>query len=89
VKLLELIKDKKSAFYQSTTLLGFIDRLVSADRLLASTAIDEAAAAGGDAKKIDKANDELGKGDARVADGHFTDAIEHYRNAWKHAIQSV
>jgi hypothetical protein len=89
VKLLELIKDKKSAFYQSTTLLGFIDRLVSADRLLASTAIDEAVTAGGDAKKIDKANDELGKGDARVADGHFTDAIEHYRNAWKHAVNAV
>ena len=89
VKLLELIKDKKSAFYQSLTLQGFIDRLVNADRLLVSAAIHDAVTAGGDVKKIDKANEELSKGDARVSDNHFADAIEHYRNAWKHAIEAV
>jgi len=88
VKLLELIKDKKSNV-DKAKLQDFINRLVEADKLLALVAIEGAVAASGDAKKIDKANDELGKGDARVADGHFTDAIEHYRNAWKHAIQSV
>jgi hypothetical protein len=87
VKLVELIKDKKSAFFESATLQGFVDRLVSADRLLASGAINDAA--GGDVKKIAQANDELGKGDARVADNHFTDAIEHYRNAWEHAMKAV
>lgn len=86
VKLFDLMKDKKSTI-PDATLQGFINRLVSADRLLASGAINDAA--GGDVKKIDKANDELGKGDARVADSHFTDAIEHYRNAWKHALQAV
>jgi hypothetical protein len=86
VKLLELLKDKKSTI-PDATLQGFINRLVSADKLLASTAISDAA--GGDAKKIDKANEELSKGDARALDGKFVDAIEHYRNAWKHAIQSV
>ena len=89
VKLLELIKDKKSAFYQSLTLQGFIDRLVNADRLLVSAAIHDAVTAGGDVKKINKANEELSKGDARVSDNHFADAIEHYRNAWKHAIEAV
>jgi hypothetical protein len=89
VKLLELIKDKKSAFYQSLTLQGFIDRLVNADRLLVSAAIHDAVTAGGDVKKIDKANEELSKGDARATDGKFVDAIEHYRNAWKHAIEAV
>ena len=88
VKLLELIKDKKSNV-DKAKLQDFINRLVEADKLLALVAIEDAVAASGDAKKIDKANDELGKGDARVADGHFTDAIEHYRNAWKHAIQAV
>jgi parallel beta-helix repeat protein len=87
VKLLELMKDKKSTLYGSPKLQDFINRLVNIDRLLASTAINDAA--GGDVKKIDKANDELGKGDAGVADSHFTDAIEHYRNAWKHALQAV
>jgi parallel beta-helix repeat protein len=86
VKLLELLKDKKSTI-PDATLQGFIDRLVSADKLLASTAISDAA--GGNAKKIDKANEELGKGDARILDGKFTDAIEHYRNAWKQAIEAM
>ena len=86
VKLLDLMKDKKSTI-PVATLQGFINRLVNADRLLASGAINDAA--GGDVKKIDKANEELDKGDARVADNHFTDAIEHYRNAWKHALQAV
>lgn len=86
VKLLELIKDKKSTI-PDATLEGFINRLVSADKLLASTAISDAA--GGDAKKIDKANDELSKGDARAEDGKFVDAIEHYRNAWNHAVKAV
>jgi len=86
VKLLELLKDKKSTI-PDATLQGFINRLVSADKLLASTAISDAA--GGDAKKIDKASEELSKGDARALDGKFVDAIEHYRNAWKHALQAV
>jgi len=86
VKLLELIKDKKSNV-DKAKLQDFINRLVSADKLLASTAISDAA--GGDAKKIDKANEELSKGDARAVDGNFVDAIEHYRNAWQHAVKAV
>ena len=88
VKLLDLMKDKKSTI-PVATLQGFINRLASADRLLASAAIHDAVAASGDTKKIDKANEELSKGDARTLDEKFVDAIEHYRNAWKHAIKAV
>jgi len=88
VKLVELLNDKKSTV-DKLTLQGFIDRLVGADKALAKVAIDDALTAHGDLKKINKANGELGKGDAGVADSHFTDAIEHYRNAWKHAIEAV
>jgi len=88
VKLVDLLKDKKSTV-DKPTLQDFIGRLVGADKALAQVAIDEAVAAGGDAKKIDKANEELSKGDARAYDGKFVDAIEHYRNAWKHAIEAV
>jgi uncharacterized repeat protein (TIGR02543 family) len=88
VKLVELMKDKKSTI-PDATLQGFIDRLVNADRLLVSAAIHDVVTAGGDPKKINKANEELSKGDARALDGKFVDAIEHYRNAWNHAIQSV
>jgi hypothetical protein len=86
VKLLELMKDKKSTI-PDATLQVFIDQLVGADKALALVAIE--AAAGGDAKKIAKANEELGKGDARALDGKFADAIEHYRNAWKRAIEAL
>jgi hypothetical protein len=88
VKLLDLMKDKKSTI-PVATVQGFINRLASADRLLASAAIHDAVAASGDTKKIDKANEELSKGDARTLDEKFVDAIEHYRNAWKHAIKAV
>jgi hypothetical protein len=88
VKLAELVKDKKSAI-PDATLQGFINRLLSADRALASVAIKDAIGMGGDAKKIDKANEELGKGDAKAADNKFADAFEHYRNAWKHAQEAL
>ena len=88
VKLLELLKDKKSTV-DKLTLQDFINRLVDADKTLATVAYNDAVAAGGDAKKIAKANEELNKGDARALDGKFVDAIEHYRNAWKHAIKAV
>ena len=32
-----------------------------------------------------KANQELAKGDADAANGKCDNAIDHYRNAWKHA----
>ena len=87
VKLVELMKDKKSKI-PDTVLQDFVHRLVGADRALAQVAIDDASI-GGDPKKIDKANEEAGKGDARALDDKFTDAIEHYRNAWKHAIEAM
>ena len=87
VKLLELLKDKKSTLTnaQRAMLQSSIDRLVGADKALAQAAIDAAPSG----KEKDKAMEELLKGDARILDGKFADAIEHYRNAWKHAIEAV
>jgi hypothetical protein len=85
-KLRELIKDQKSTI-PDATLQDFIDPLVGADRQLAVVAIADAA--GGDPKDIAKANEELAKGDSEAADGKYTDAIEHYRNAWKHALKAM
>jgi len=87
VKLLELIKDKKSTVDKGK-LQDFINRLLKADRTLASGAINDVVAAGGDAKKIKKANEELGKGDQDASKGNFANAIEHYRNAWDTAQQA-
>lgn len=85
IKLIAIVRDRKSTI-DDAIILGFINRIVSADRLLAQVAINDAA--GGSAKELAKANRELLKGDARAADGRFTSAIEHYRNAWKHALHA-
>lgn len=89
VKLVELIKDKKSTLYNSATLMDFINRLLKADRAIASIAIHDAVSAGGKPNQIDKANEELSKGDAKAADSKFADAFEHYRNAWQHAQEAL
>jgi hypothetical protein len=59
-----------------------ITQIVQIDRLLAITTIDDAIAAGKDAKDIEKAQEKLAKGDAE------TDAkkkIQYYKDAWKYA----
>lgn len=85
-KLSGLIKDKKSTI-PGATVLDFVNRLVSADRALASLAIGEAA--GGDQTQIDKANEELAKGDSDAAAGKAGNAIDHYRNAWQLALRAM
>ncbi len=56
--------------------------LVTIDRSLTEYAIDNA---GPDvkAKDIDKALEQLSKGDAEAAGGKFENAIEHYKHAWE------
>jgi len=83
-----LMKDKKSTI-PDATIQGWIDAIVAADRSLALDAINAAVLAGGDAKKVADANKELAKGDAEGADGKSTQAIDHYLNAWKKAVDAV
>jgi hypothetical protein len=85
-KLNELLKDKHSKI-PTATLKGFIGNLIDADRALAQVAIN--AAAGGDPKEIDKANEELAKGDIDLANSKYGNAIEHYRLAWQHAQHAM
>ena len=87
-KLEGMIKDKKSAI-PDTTLQGLIDTLVHADQVLANVAIADATVAGGDPKKLAQAADELSKAADQLANGQFHEAIDHYKNAWTKAEQSV
>jgi hypothetical protein len=84
-QLRELIQDKNSSM-ADVPLRGFIDRLVRAARLLAVVSIQDAAAAGLNPAKIAEDNAEMAKGDDDVNEGKFESAIDHYRNAWKHAV---
>ncbi|HSS44213.1 MAG TPA: VCBS repeat-containing protein, partial [Thermoanaerobaculia bacterium] len=66
-----------------TTVRGLIDRLVSADGRLASTAIADAVAAHLDPRRIAKARREMAEAARDIAAKRFGAAIEHYRKAWR------
>jgi uncharacterized repeat protein (TIGR01451 family) len=84
-KLNDLIGDRRTEI-PAATLQSWADRLVQADRILAVVSVDEAEAGGGNPAKIAQDREEIAKGDADAAAGREENAIEHYRNAWKHAV---
>ncbi|MGZ4411664.1 MAG: Ig domain-containing protein, partial [Gaiellaceae bacterium] len=71
------------------TLQGMIDTLDHADRILAEDALADAIAASGDPHKIADAQDELAKAADQITAGHFDDAVEHYKHAWKKSQEAV
>ncbi|HEX4680745.1 MAG TPA: SdiA-regulated domain-containing protein, partial [Gaiellaceae bacterium] len=85
-KLAELIKNSTIA---DATLRSLIDQLVRADALLATTAIDDAVAAGTRPQQLAEARDELAKAARALAKGNPADAIDHYKDAWKKAVSAA
>jgi hypothetical protein len=84
-KLRDLVNDRRSTV-PTATLEGFVARLVKVDWLLALVSVQEASAAGLNPRQIAEDLDEIARGDADAAAGRTENAIEHYRNAWKHAV---
>jgi hypothetical protein len=84
-KLRDLVNDPRSTV-PAATLAGFVARFVKVDWLLAVVSVQEASAAGLNPGKIAEDRNEIAKGDADAAAGRAENAIEHYRNAWKHAV---
>lgn len=56
-----------------------VEAIVQIDRALAAYAIANPA----DPDDVDRANEELAKGDAKYAQRKFEEAIEHYKHAWE------
>jgi hypothetical protein len=81
------IRDARNCPVDAAVLQGFIDRIVKCDRLLAIVCIREAAKAGMNPRKVAEDLAMVAKGDRDAAAGHYGNAIEHYRNAWRHALQ--
>jgi hypothetical protein len=79
--------DTKGCPVGAAPLQDFIDRIVRCDRVLAVIAVRDGAQAGLNAKKVAQDLDEVAKGDDEASKGHCANAIEHYRNAWRHALQ--
>jgi hypothetical protein len=89
--LFDLIKNKQSSLPDPTS-QAFINALVNANRQLADIAINETVAAHGPQRQINKANEELSRGDRDIAThllAKFKSAIDHYRGAWKHAMDAA
>src|ERR1035437_1525558 len=84
---LRKIMDSKKCSVDPAVLQGFIDRIVKCDRLLAVISIQDAAKTGLNARKIAEALAMVAKGDEEAAAGHYANAVEPYRNAWRHALQ--
>ena len=66
-----------------------LDALVAADRALARAAIDEAIAAGGDAKLLADAEREMVKASEAIGMGRYAQAIRHYERAWSKAQRAT
>jgi predicted extracellular nuclease len=66
-----------------------IAALVKADQDLAATAIDDAIAAGGSEKFIDKALLEMEEAQADLDQGRPEKAIDHYKQAWHFAQKAL
>jgi len=81
---LSFLQDRQSSL-PASLLVAFTVRLLKVDRLLAEISVDEAAAGGASPKKIEQ--EQVARGDADASEGRAESAIEHYRNAWKHAIR--
>ncbi len=81
------IMESKDCPVDPAVLQGLIDRIVRCDRLLAVISVQEAANAGLNPRKVEQDLAMVAKGDSEAAAGHCANAIEHYRNAWRHAIQ--
>jgi len=85
--MLDVIMSSKQCPVDPAILQGFINRIVWSDRLLAMISIQDAASAGLNPNKIAEDLEQVAKGDEEAEAGRYANAIEHYRNAWRHAIQ--
>ncbi len=65
------------------------EAIVDAARMLAQTAVDDAVAAGGNAKDVGAAQAALTKGDAAMAGGKFEQALDSYKTAWEKAQKAL
>lgn len=86
-KLRELINDKKSSLSKAT-LQTEIDGLVVVARQLAQIAINEAVRRNAKRNEIRNAQAEFSKAEAERSNGKADSAIDHYKNAWSHAIKA-
>jgi hypothetical protein len=84
-KLLQMLADPGTTVAPAT-LRDWIAILTNADRVLATTQLSDAIAAGGDPSSISQSQALVASGDGKAAAGDSSGAITDYKNAWKKAM---
>ena len=87
-KLCEILKDRRNQI-SGAVLQDMIARMIRADRLLASVALQEAITAKESPRKIKQAEKFLAKGDTEARDNKWSDAIEDFGHAWAQLTHPV
>lgn len=87
-QLRQLLRDRRSGVADAKV-QSWIDALTRIDRRVAELAIDEARAAGGNARKLADAAKSLARGVALLGKGKLASAVEQFAHAWDDAKDSL
>jgi hypothetical protein len=89
VFMLSVLMEQKQNFIAKGVLQGWINRLVKADRLLATVEIASATNAGATPQRLSNASKEIIQGDKAANKQQYVSAIILYQNAWNMAMRLV
>jgi hypothetical protein len=87
-KLTQMLADPATSI-PAATLQAWIGVLTNADRVLATTQLNAAIAANGDAGSISQSQALIAAGDTAAASGNNSGAITNYKNAWQKAMVAI
>lgn len=82
ISALRRLLEQKNSDVADTTVQDWINRLIKADRLLASLEVEAAANAGAQQRSVANASKELASGDQLVTHEKYVAAVLHYRESW-------
>jgi len=86
---LRILMEHKQSPIAKGILQGWINRLVKADRLLATMEIASATNAGVTPQRLSNASKEIIQGDKAMTKQQHASAIMHYQNAWNMALRLI
>lgn len=87
--LMELMRKSDTPQEVKDACQAAINNLITADRLLAETAIQDAKCSYGKQDEINKAEEKAAKAQEDYNKGNYDKAIEHYKHAWEHSQKAL
>ncbi|HUC37411.1 MAG TPA: hypothetical protein VMR97_09835 [Acidimicrobiales bacterium] len=84
----QAIQQLDSVHNPSASITAGVSQLDSAVRLIASTAITANSCSPKNSNELTQAKQELGNGDASISGAQYDQAVDHFKNAWTHALSA-